>query len=258
MKTVKRILYRYLPLSAYLRVLSCGFFAVFRLGLGRRAFEYVYFLRRLVRRGDVALDLGANLGYYSRELSRLVGDGGAVHAVEPFPPVRQVLLRNVRRRLNVGVLPYALGERDGVVAMVNDCEDGYMGSGRNRVVALRQAQDSALRQAQEPVGEPVEPLAFEVEMRRGSEVFGGLERIDFVKCDVEGYELTILTEMRPVLERFHPVCLVESGGANRRKVIELFRGLGYAGYVLERGKLVSVMEAKGEKDIIFKLVTRNL
>lgn len=240
MRAVKRILYRCLPLRSYLRVLSAGFFAVYRLGLGRRsaAYEYVYFLRKLVRQGDVALDLGANLGYYSRALSRLVGGGGKVYAVEPVEPVLDVLRRNLRRCRNVEILPFALGERDGTVAMVNDCEGGYMGSGRNKV-----AQDDAHR--------PEHTLRFEVEMRRGSAIFGGLERLNFVKCDVEGYELAILGEMRSVLERHRPTCLVETGGANRRKVIELFRTLGYAGYVLEKGELVSVMTAKGEKDIIF-------
>lgn len=247
MKAVKRFLYRVLPLRTYLRVLSFGFFAGLRLGIGRRsnAYEYVYFLRKVVKKGDTAIDLGANLGYYSVELSRLVGAEGKVYAVEPVPPVLDVLRRNLRGCRNVDVLPFALGEKDGAATMVNDCEQGYMGSGRNRVVALRQARVPAR------VGEPVEPLTFTVEMRRGSEIFGELERLDFVKCDVEGYELAILTEMREVLERHRPTCLVETCGANRRKVIELFRGMGYAGWVLERGKLVSVMTARGEKDIVF-------
>ncbi len=58
-------------------------------------------------------------------------------------------------------------------------------------------------------------------------------------------------DMAALIERHSPVCLVETCGANRRRVIDLFRSLGYAGWVLQKGNLVSVMEASSEKDIVF-------
>ncbi len=121
--------------------------------------------------------------------------------------------------------------------MVNDSAllTGYMGSGRNRVPG----EDEA------PGG-----IEFEAEMRRGSELFKGLERLDFIKCDIEGYESVVIPELAPVIERHLPVVLLETGGANRRAMIELFRRWGYGGYVLDRGRLVSVMRAP-EKDIFF-------
>ena len=106
-----RILYRLLPLEGYLRVVSSLFFLWHRLGLGRRseALEYVYHLPRLVRAGDVCIDIGANLGYYARTLARLAGPEGRVYAVEPVAPVRKVLSRNLRRCVNTEIIPYALG-----------------------------------------------------------------------------------------------------------------------------------------------------
>ncbi len=253
MKAVKRFLYRHLSLNSYLSVLSSLFFVGYRLGVFRP--EYLRFLRRVVRRDDVVIDLGANLGYYSVVLSRLVGSEGKVYAVEPVPPVLRVLERNVGGCRNVEILPFALGERDGEVAMVNDCEEGYMGTGRNRVVN-RSEEPKSLRVAGRRVANSQfsilnSQLSFTAPMRRGSEVFGGLERVDFIKCDVEGYELGILGDMAALIERHSPVCLVETCGANRRRVIDLFRSLGYAGWVLQKGNLVSVMEASSEKDIVF-------
>ena len=80
-----KILYRTLPLEGYLRAVSRLFFISYRLGLGRRsaATEYVYHLPRLAKAGDTAIDIGANLGYYARPLSEIVGTAGRVHAVEP-------------------------------------------------------------------------------------------------------------------------------------------------------------------------------
>ncbi len=239
---IKRLLYRHLSLTGYLRVLSAGFFAGLRLGLGKNSavYEYPRFLRRVVRAGDVAIDIGANLGYYSREMSRLVGAGGKVYAVEPVRPVLGVLERNLRRRPNVEIVPYALGEENKPVVMVNDSSryTGYMGSGRNYIPESEEQERANT------------DLEFEAEMRRGSELFAGLDRLDFIKCDVEGYEGVVIPEMAPVIERHLPIVLLETGGAQRRRMIELFRGWGYGGYVLDKGRLVSVMRAP-EKDIFF-------
>ena len=74
-RLLHRLLYRILPLGGYLRTVSALFFLAQRLGIGRRApaTEYVHHLRELVRPGDTALDIGANLGYYTRTLCRLTG-----------------------------------------------------------------------------------------------------------------------------------------------------------------------------------------
>ena len=234
-----RILYRLLPLEGYLRVVSSLFFLWHRLGLGRRseALEYVYHLPRLVRAGDVCIDIGANLGYYARTLARLAGPEGRVYAVEPVAPVRKVLSRNLRRCVNTEIIPYALGGEDRTVVLANDSarETGYLGTGRNFV------KESGGRSAGE----------FVAELRRGSGLFGGLERLDFIKCDVEGYELHILREMRTVLERHRPTVLIETGGENRPAVVRLFGELGYAGYTLADGREVPLTSGSG-KDIIFR------
>lgn len=239
---IKRFLYRRLSLDGYLKVLSAGFFAGLRLGLGRRsaAYEYPRFLKRLVRRGDTVIDIGANLGYYSRIMSRLTGQGGTVYAVEPVGPIRGVLEHNLRHCSNVQIVPYALGGENKPVTMVNDSSryTGYMGSGRNYIPETQEQERDN------------EDMEFEAEMRRGSELFAGLERLDFIKCDIEGYEGVVIPEMAPVIQRHLPVVLLETGGALRRQMIELFREWGYAGYVLQDGRLLSVMRAP-EKDIVF-------
>ncbi len=242
---IKKFLYRHLSLERYLGVLSWGFFAGLRLGLGKRsaAYEYPLYLQHLVRQGDVAIDIGANLGYYSRILSRLVGEGGKVYSVEPVKPILGVLEHNLRRCTNVEIVPFALGTEDKPILMVNDsaCLAGYMGTGRNCV-----AEPELLPSESADGGE----LEFEAQMRRGSELFGRLQRLDFIKCDVEGYENVVIPELAPVIEKHLPIVLLETGGPARQKMIELFRGWGYAGYVLQDGKLVSVMRGP-EKDIVF-------
>ena len=238
-RLLHRILYRRLPLGGYLRAVSGLFFLFRRLGLGRHAAatEYVYHLPQLVHQGDVCIDIGANLGYYARPIARLAGPAGRLYAVEPVTPVRRVLERNLRRCANAEILPYALGAENRPIRMGNDSvrRNGYLGTGQHYVDETAAAD-----------------MTFEAAMRRGSELFAGLERLDFVKCDSEGYEPIVMNEMRPLLEKFRPTVLIETGGENRPRIIALFRELGYAGYILDRGREIPLGADSPEKDIIFR------
>jgi hypothetical protein len=88
-------------------------------------------------------------------------------------------------------------------------------------------------------------------MKRGSDLFGGLERIDFIKCDIEGYERIVMPELRPIIERHHPTVLIETDGDTRHEIIEMFSEMGYRAYMLESGREVA-LDADSDKDIIFR------
>ena len=237
-RLLHKLLYRILPLGGYLQTVSAMFFLSHRLGIGRHApaTEYTFHLDRLMRAGDLAIDIGANLGYYARPLAELAGPSGRVYAVEPVPVIGRVLRRNLRGCRNVEILPYALGEENRRIRMSNDSArtTGYFGTGQNYV-------DESGAEA---------CVSFDAEMRRGSELFAGLTRLDFVKCDIEGYELHVMRELRPLLERFRPTVLIETGGDNRPQIVALFREMGYAGYTLDGGRRVPLAPACG-KDIVF-------
>jgi Met-10+ like-protein len=54
-------------------------------------------VKELIAPGDVVLDIGANLGWFSRFLARLVGPEGKVYAFEPIPQTYEFLLHNMRK-----------------------------------------------------------------------------------------------------------------------------------------------------------------
>ena len=236
---VRRAMYRTLSLDRYLKTLSGMYLLGYRTGIGRSAaYEYPRFLKNLVSEGDTAIDIGANLGYYSYALASLVGPQGRVRAVEPVEPIRRVLRHNLRRFRHVEVLACALGDADRTIRMGNATvdRDGYFGTGQNFVLD-KPAAGLAL-------------VEFEAEMRRGSELFASLDRIDLIKCDIEGYELVVMTEMRPLLERHHPTVLIETGGDNRPRIVALFGSIGYDGYVLSEGTMRPLADGD-TKDIVF-------
>ena len=235
-----RILYRLLPLEGYLRVVSRLFFLYRALGIGRtgRALEYNYHLQQLVKEGDTVIDIGANLGYYTRPLADIVGATGEVYAVEPVPVIFSVLKRNVGGRKNVALLNYALGSEERTIEMANDsvAAAGYFGTGRNFVSDGELSGDA---------------IRFSAQMVRGSKLFADLKRIDFIKCDIEGYERVVIPELQPLIERHHPTVLIETDGETRQEIIKMFTQMGYRAYMLENGKEVT-LDAASDKDIIFR------
>ncbi len=239
--TIKRMLYRCLSLDAYLRVVSRMFFLCYKLRLGRRseAFEYPYFLKNLVRSDDVIIDIGANLGYYSYIFSRLARHGH-VHAVEPVPQICRVLTRNLRSANNVTIYNCALGTEDRNIVMGNDsaASSGYMGTGQNFVM---DGVNTSQQHAQ---------MEFSARMRRGSELFADLQRLDLIKCDIEGYEVVVMQEMAGIIDRFRPTVLIETGGEKREVIKSFFLSRGYDAFTLSDGKAHKMTQDDG-KDIIF-------
>ena len=57
--------------------------------------------------------------------------------------------------------------------------------------------------------------------------------------------------LRPLLERFRPTVLIETGGENRPQIVALFTTLGYAGFTLDRGREIP-LTPDTTKDIIFR------
>ena len=122
--------------------------------------------------------------------------------------------------------------------MANDsvAAAGYFGTGRNFVSEGELSKDA---------------VRFTAQMKQGSQLFADLKRIDFIKCDIEGYERVVIPELKPILERHHPTLLIETDGDTRRDIVSLMEGLGYQAYMLEAGVEVP-LEVESDKDIIFR------
>lgn len=78
-------------------------------------------LKKLVRPGDVVLDVGANFGVYSLVLAQQAGPTGCVYAFEPGEEALTNLRRNIslNPRLNVDVVPVALSDHEGTATLAH-------------------------------------------------------------------------------------------------------------------------------------------
>lgn len=128
----------------------------------------------------VALDIGANIGLWSRDLCNQFE---RVIAFEPVPQFRDCLLKNVPTD-NLDVRPCALGEEDTTIKMI--VTEGNTGHSHVDSDALGSGDIPMYR---------LDSLSF--------------DRIDYVKIDCEGYELNILRGAEHTFKTHRPVVVVE-------------------------------------------------
>lgn len=131
------LLFKTLGFEKYLYVLSKIYFAAYQTRILKFSdtYKYHYYLKKIIRKGDVIIDIGANLGYFSVLFAKWTGKNGSVHAVEPVEPVRNILEKNIRKYSNVIVYPFALGDEDKEIQMANNSSAvyGYITSGTHFV-----------------------------------------------------------------------------------------------------------------------------
>ncbi len=153
-------------------------------------------MRAVLPVGGTAIDVGANAGWHTLLMARLVGPQGRVLAVEPNPSVREHLRRNIaiNRLGQVEVVGSALGEAQGTLNFVApDAEHPASGSGH--VVADDAAPPDAVRVP----ATTLDSLAAEQR----------LDRLDLVKIDAEGFEWPILQGAQTSIARFRPYIIFE-------------------------------------------------
>src|SRR6185312_15100820 len=91
MSLIRQILLRSLGEKQYLRLLAASFQKLYKTGRLGVDYQDIYFLKNLVKPGNYCIDIGAHLGYFTLELSRLAGDRGHVYAIEPMSKFLQTL-----------------------------------------------------------------------------------------------------------------------------------------------------------------------
>ncbi|EGJ76116.1 putative methyltransferase FkbM [Streptomyces sp. Tu6071] len=139
--------------------------------------------------GDVFVDVGANIGYFSALGARLVGPGGAVVSVEASPPFADLLRANLRlnRADNVRVVEQAVSDREETLTLVL-ASSANMGA--NSIVPY----DGPIEARHEVPASPLASLLTEDEVRRAR----------VIKVDVEGAEGKAVRGLAPFLGKLRP------------------------------------------------------
>lgn len=178
---------------------------------GEYSEEEARLFQTLLRPGMTALDVGANIGYFSVVMSKALGPLGKVYAFEPQRLLYRILCANlaINGCTNASCHMAAAGRRQGRI-LVPDLDyseelnyggvcAGNCGAGVDTPVMA------------------IDDLT--------------LDACHFVKVDVEGMERQVLEGAVRTIERFQPVLWVENDRAeNSRDLVEFIYSIGYEAF----------------------------
>jgi FkbM family methyltransferase len=189
--------------------------------------EIVNLIRRVVRSGDVCLDIGANVGAHTLVMAQAAGPKGRVVAVEPHPRIGERLLQNLalNRLDQVTVVRAAISDNDGTADFFGFGEDAF----EQGISSFLPDKDATEKMTVRTISGPT--LQKEI----------GLSRCDFLKIDVEGFESVVLKELSDLIGAHRPFIICEyrkqhwqKFGHSLQLVLDRFAALGYRLYYIRK------------------------
>lgn len=228
----KRLVWKILPNSTVQLIKKRHYLRLLQSSLLEKEPE-IKVVQYLVRPGDFAIDIGANIGIYSKVLSELVGPGGRVYSIEPFPPTFEILYYNLRKLHleNVVLLNVAISDSNALVTMGLP----YDSSGAEthyRASIMKDNTDQSKTKITNVQATTID-----------SSFLRDAKKISFIKCDVEGHELACINGAKKFLAESQPAWLIEVSGdpedtdSAAQVVFKILYDKGYIAWWLDGGKL---------------------
>ena len=174
--------------------------------LGSYEYEKQRAFEKMVKSGSVVFDIGAHAGFYTLLAAELVGPSGKVFAFKPVPRNLSFLRSHleINAVCNVKVIEAAVSDVNGVILF----EDGP-NSSTGHVVFTG--------------GHGVRSVSLDALVESGD-----LPMPHFIKIDVEGAEMLVLSGAKLVLERGGPTLFLATHGSDvHYQCCEFLRSLGY-------------------------------
>lgn len=179
--------------------------------------DTVSFIREEFKPGGFALDIGANKGIVTWFLGKQAGPEGRVMAFEPQPEMQQQIGRvaNAFGLENIEIHNFAL-------------------SNSNEKATLFRGATANLKAGAQWQTDEVEVATKTLD---SFFVASGIDHVDFIKCDVDGFETQVIEGAEWVLTTIGPKFLVEIGESQLPEVTDMLKKYGYDGGVfLHKGK----------------------
>jgi FkbM family methyltransferase len=191
-------------------------------------------LPTVVRAGGISIDVGANIGEYTRPLSKI---SSHVHAFEPSGELANLLARAVPP--NVTVHNLALSDRSGFATLRTPLDSKRKSFGL--------ASLESLPRHHQVVGEKVSIARLDDIIRQ--------DDVDFVKIGVEGHEMSVLRGATELISRCRPVFLVESEERHKAgataELFDFFDDLSYVGRFLRHSDICDLTTFDVTRDQAF-------
>ncbi|MBA4320652.1 MAG: hypothetical protein C0412_19845 [Flavobacterium sp.] len=207
--------------------------------------------KKVVKEGNVVVDLGANVGYFTLLAARLVGEKGKVYAFEPEPKNYSYLVKNIKLNNynNVQAFQKAVSDKNGKTQLyICDYDSGH------HTINQYGGVEKYSR------GRLVEEKSIEIEAVTLDEFFKNREEsIDVIKMDVEGAEALALAGMDNILRKnkklkmfveFFPLLIRKMGNSPEEFIYKLLKDYQFSIYVIpedydaQKGEMIRINSAE--------------
>jgi len=186
-------------------------------------------IKNEIKEGDVVLDVGANIGYFTLIFAKLVGPQGKVFAFEPEPNDFNLLKKNVEVNgyRNVVIKRKAATEINGKIKLYLSKNN----SGQHRIYESKEVSKNFVS----------------VDKIKLDDYFKNLpcfEKISFVKMDIEGSEIGALNGMTSILSKnknlkilieYSPI-QIRDYGAEPKALLDILKKNDFNFYLIDSKK----------------------
>lgn len=220
-------------------------------GLSRELFMYgihepitTELIKKNLREGMHAVDIGSNIGYYVILEAKIVGDKGKVIAIEPYPDSVSLLKKNIKfNKVEnvVEIFEIAVGKEDGYMRFYI-----YDQANWNSLIPFHKSKSSIIVK--------VSPL----------DKIINLERVHFIRLDVEGFEPEVIEGSIEIIKKNKPLLCIElhphirDPEAIKNMLLKLEQTGYYVKYGYYRKKdLIGVGSINDAKNIKFSYLLEN-
>lgn len=158
---------------------------------------------RQTKKGDVVIDVGANIGYYTVILADKVGNSGKVYAFEPDKINFEILKKNIEinKFKNVVAINTAVGSREGKIDLYKSKEN----LGDHKLFQI-------------PLGSAASPFDERdiVKIINLDSYFKNI-KVDLMKIDTQGWEPEVIEGAKKIIEKNKPIMFLEYSPASYKQ-----------------------------------------
>lgn len=187
-------------------------------------FNEISVCKSLIKENDVILDVGGNIGFHSIHFAHYASKG-KVYSFEPSPETFELLSRNCKPYANIQPINIGIGKSEGVAKFHYASDHSYSGfkdTGKKEIINSEEL--------------PIMSLDAWTKKQE-------LNRVDFVKIDVEGFEDQVLKGMSEVISAYKPIIFIEisptkNQTANPHEIFNSLLNYGYDAFYIQNNRLI--------------------
>ncbi len=187
-------------------------------------------LKNLIKNGDTVLDIGSNIGFYAKILSALTGDKGKVYCFEPDSTNFNYLQKNTKGIKNITLFNKAVSDKTDFLKVYKS----KLLNVDHRTYPVNN-YDSV---------EEIASVSIDELIKNNT-----ITKVDVIKIDIQGYELTAFSGMRQLLTNSKDLKIIAEywphgfnrAGTSAIAFYDFFSDLGYSFYIIENNKSLTLL-----------------